>query len=53
VVVWTEGGRILAVAAGSRQEALRLAESVRPATDAEWAAVTKVTTDSQAVFPST
>jgi hypothetical protein len=52
VVVWTEGGRILAVAAGSRQEALRLAESVRPATDAEWAAVTKVTTDSQAVFPS-
>lgn len=41
VVSWLEGNRLIAVAATTRTDAVvTMAESVRPATDAEWTALT-------------
>jgi hypothetical protein len=41
-VLWVEGGRILTVSGGTQELALQYAQSVRPATEAEWQQVVKV-----------
>jgi len=55
VVMWVEGGRILAVSGGTQELAQQYAQSVRSATDAEWRQVMKVqpTTPTQSDLPGT